>query len=123
MAFPILPVTIDDLPTLVDNLYASNFELTINHLLWKDWPNELCQRASHKNAFGNNIGKEGSEIWKVLDGEEVVGQMVVNRRLAKEKDEEREKKEREEKMNGPGKLEGINPVVRSRGGDEVCEGC
>jgi hypothetical protein len=78
-AFSIHPVTSDDLPTLIQFLHESKLALTINRLLWKDWPNDICQRPQYINAIESSFKSESCEIFKAVDDESgvIVGHLVL----------------------------------------------
>lgn len=45
--YTLRPVQSSDIPVLGDLLYNSKLALTINRLLFKDWPNEAAQRRNY----------------------------------------------------------------------------
>jgi hypothetical protein len=81
-ASSIHPVTSDDLPTLIQFLHESKLALTINRLLWKDWPNDICQRPQYINAIESSFKSESCEIFKAVDDESgmIVGHLVLTLR-------------------------------------------
>jgi hypothetical protein len=81
-ASSIHPVTPDDLPTLIQFLHESKLALTINRLLWKDWPNDICQRPQYINAIESSFKSESCEIFKAVEDESgsIVGHLVLTLR-------------------------------------------
>jgi hypothetical protein len=81
-ASSIHPVTSKDLPTLIQFLHESKLALTINRLLWKDWPNDICQRPQYINAIESSFKSEWCEIFKAVDDESgtIVGHLVLTLR-------------------------------------------
>jgi hypothetical protein len=80
--YSIQPVTSpDNLPTLIQFLHESKLSLTINRLLWKDWPNDICQRPQYINAIESSFKSESSEIFKAVDETgTIIGHLVLTHR-------------------------------------------
>lgn len=105
----ILPVYSGDLPTLADFLYTSKLSLSINRLLYKDWPNEAAQRTNYAGAIEGGFKDPASECLKAVDGEtgDVLGFVVLTKRLS----------QKVEQVGGNGQAEApkvpesMNPVV------------
>jgi hypothetical protein len=76
------PVTSEDLPTLIQFLHESKLALTINRLLWKDCPNDICQRPQYINAIESSFKSESCEVFKAVDDESgaIVGHLVLTLR-------------------------------------------
>jgi hypothetical protein len=97
------PVTEQDIPIVSRAVYSSKLPLTINRLLYKNWPNEDAQMKQGTNAVTSSLKNPLTEIFsKVVDGEtgEIVGHVVLTRQVPaptkvedKEKDELKEKNE------------------------------
>jgi GNAT superfamily N-acetyltransferase len=100
----IYPATESDLPIFAHNLHESKLALTINRVLWKDWPNDAAQRPQYTNAIESSFKNDSSDMFKVVDDETgtIVGHLVVT--LIKPQKVE----EGDGKANMPG---GVNPDV------------
>lgn len=77
--YSIQPATLDDRPTLANLLYTSKLPLTINRLLWDDWPDEEAQRAQYRRAVEGGLSDPATEAFKVSDGDlgEVIGHLYL----------------------------------------------
>lgn len=82
MASPyhILPVEPLDLPILAEFVYHSKLNLTINRLVYKDWPNEVAQRHQYALAVEGGFNNPKTESLKVVDASgEIVGYLALTR--------------------------------------------
>ncbi|KAE8395654.1 hypothetical protein ETB97_011247 [Aspergillus alliaceus] len=88
-SYTIRPVQASDIPALADLLYTSKLSLTINRLLFKEWPNEAIQRQNYFRAV-DSIDKSEPESLTVVDkaSGEIIGHLAFNRRLPVQKLEE-----------------------------------
>lgn len=79
--YTIRPVQSSDIPALSDLLYESKLNLTINRLLFKDWPNEAVQRRNYAAIF-ESLDRSKTEFVSVVDDGtgEVVGHFALTRR-------------------------------------------
>ncbi|KAF7587106.1 hypothetical protein BBP40_007712 [Aspergillus hancockii] len=82
-SYTIRPVEHTDIPALAEILYMSKLALTINRLLFKDWPNATIQRQNYLAAI-QGTDSPGSESLSVVDNEsgEVIGHLALTRRPA-----------------------------------------
>ncbi|KAK7724817.1 hypothetical protein SLS57_004088 [Botryosphaeria dothidea] len=82
--YSILPVAPSDLPTIAEFLYSSKLKLTINRLLFKDWPNEAAQRRQYTGAVEGALADPNTESLKAVDAAsgEIVGYLAVTRKSA-----------------------------------------
>jgi hypothetical protein len=94
------PVEKSDLPTLSALVGASKLALTINRLLFKDWPNEVAQKPLYTGAVEGGFANPAFTSLKVVDNEtgELVGYLGLTRKRPAVTATE-EKKE-EEKASG-----------------------
>lgn len=79
--YTLRPVQSSDIPALSDLLYKSKLSLTVNRLLFKDWPNEAVQRRKYAAVFeGLDLSK--TEFVSVVDDEtgDLVGHLALTRR-------------------------------------------
>ncbi|KAF2737629.1 hypothetical protein EJ04DRAFT_510077 [Polyplosphaeria fusca] len=78
----ILPVTIDDVPTLGGFLASSKLQLAINRFLFKDWPNEAAQLANYTQAVGHGLSDPNVTSLKVVchDSQEIVAHLGLSLR-------------------------------------------
>lgn len=85
-SFSIRPVESSDIPTLGDWLAASKLALTINRLIFKDWPNEATQKPIYMDSVAGALKDATIESLKVVDDEsgDILGYLALSRkRLAK----------------------------------------
>ncbi|KAE8371403.1 acyl-CoA N-acyltransferase [Aspergillus bertholletiae] len=80
-SYTIRPVELPDIPALGELLYTSKLALTINRLLFKDWPNEAAQRQNYLGAL-KGIEVDSPESRTVVDNVsgKVIGHLALNRR-------------------------------------------
>ena len=79
----ILPVTTADIDTLGRHLFSSKLNLTINRLLYLDWPNEAVQVPQYTRAISTSLADPAVEDLKVVDEEgEMLGYVALTRRTA-----------------------------------------
>jgi hypothetical protein len=85
-SYSIQRATLSDLPVLADLLYTSKLPLTINRLLWHDWPNEGAQRAQYSRAAEGGLNDLATETFKVIDdgSGETVGHLYLTRHKSAE---------------------------------------
>jgi hypothetical protein len=78
----ILPVSASDLPTLANFVRLSKLPLTINRLLFKDWPNESAQIAVYTNSVESAFKDPSIDFLKVVDdiSGEILGHLVLTRK-------------------------------------------
>ncbi|KAE8414454.1 acyl-CoA N-acyltransferase [Aspergillus pseudocaelatus] len=88
-SYTIRPVELSDIPALGDLLYTSKLALTINRLLFKNWPNEAAQRQNYLGAL-EGIEVDSPESRTVVDNVtgEVIGHLALNRRRPVERPEQ-----------------------------------
>jgi hypothetical protein len=115
-SYTLTPFTPSHIPQTSELLFTSKLGLTINRLLFKNWPNEEVQRRNY-TAVLESLPRSGVEALSVLDEQsgEVLGHLSLTRRRAVEIKSKEEKKEEEEK-GGDGKQEVpdfFNPEVLS----------
>lgn len=78
----IQPATEADLPTIAEFVHESKLALTINRVLFYDWPNDAAQRPVYRNAVESSFRDPDSETLKVIDNESgsIVGHLVLSRK-------------------------------------------
>ncbi|KAF1987931.1 acyl-CoA N-acyltransferase, partial [Aulographum hederae CBS 113979] len=76
------PATLSDLPAIANLVHASKQHLPINHVLFKDWPNEAGQKPIYTAAVEGAFKNPDVESFKVVDDAsgEVVGEFVLSRK-------------------------------------------
>ena len=79
--YSILPVSSSDLPPLADLLHASKLRLTINRLLFRDWPNDAAQKAIYSRAIESGQDDPSVERLKVVDNDtgDIIGFLALTR--------------------------------------------
>lgn len=78
---PIHPIASHDQPALTNLLHSSKLSLTINQLLFKDWPNEAVQKPLYAGSVGSAFSDPAAECLKVVDdmSGDIVGYLVLSR--------------------------------------------
>lgn len=80
-SYTLRPVQPSDAAVLGDILYTSKIALTVNRLLFKDWPNEAVQRQSYTSTIeGLDDSMAGSVSVVDNNSGEVVGLLALTRR-------------------------------------------
>jgi hypothetical protein len=95
----VVPVEKADVPLTAGFLASAKLPLTINRLLWQDWPNHKDQLAQYRQAVEGAFGDPSVQSLKAVDNEsgEIVGHLVLSRieadkaKLPESKDEEKRK--------------------------------
>ncbi|KAJ4213027.1 hypothetical protein NW759_011288 [Fusarium solani] len=79
MAISILPVAVSDLPMLAEFVHSSKLCLTINRLLYLDWPNDAAQKPQYRRAVESSFNDDMVQCLKAVDEEsnELVGYLVL----------------------------------------------
>ena len=116
----ILPVSSSDLPIIGDFLYSSKLSLTINRLLFKDWPNEATQRPLYAGAVESGFKDPSVECLKVVDDDsrDIVGYLGLKRKRPANKEQYTDAGNGGGKQNIP---DGLNPDVLSAVSTAVTE--
>jgi hypothetical protein len=106
----VLPVTGTDISVLADFLYTSKLCLSINRLLYKDWPNESAQRPHCASVIKGSLADPSSECLKAVDAEtgDILGFVVLTKKIAQTKEEIASKDRDTGKSSVP---EIVNPEV------------
>ncbi|KAL2672823.1 hypothetical protein Neosp_013539 [[Neocosmospora] mangrovei] len=79
MAISVLPVIKSDLPTLAEFVHSSKLCVTINRLLYLDWPNDAAQKPQYRRAVESSFNNDMVQCLKAVDEEsnELVGYLVL----------------------------------------------
>ncbi|KAJ5965712.1 hypothetical protein N7481_012426 [Penicillium waksmanii] len=80
--YSILPVVEADLPFLAKFIHASKLRLSINRLLFENWPNETIQMKMYTGAVTSGFKDPATESFKAVDTEsnEIIGYFVLARK-------------------------------------------
>lgn len=80
--YSISPVSSSDLPTLASFTHTSKLALSINRLIFKQWPNEALQRTLYTNAVNSAYEDPSMECFKAVEEEsnEIIGYFVIARK-------------------------------------------
>lgn len=80
--YAILPVVEADLPFLAKFIHASKLRLSINRLLFEEWPNETIQMKMYTGAVTYGFKDPATESFKAVDTEsnEIIGYFVLARK-------------------------------------------
>jgi len=108
--FSVLPVSRSDLSALANLVHTSKLSLTINRLLFKDWPNEAAQKGLYRQAVESAFEDPSVECLKVVDGEsgDIVGHLALTRRRPGNTEKPPAKKDGDGNQKIP---DGLDPVV------------
>ena len=80
--FTIEPAERSDSAVFTDYLFTSKLDLTVNRLLYKDWPNEDAQRAHYADAVERGWN-DGMSYYKAVDKRgHILGFVALERKLA-----------------------------------------
>ena len=107
----ILPVSSADVPTLTNLLHASKLSLSINRLLWTDWPNEKAQKAAYGGAVSGALDNPSATSLKAVDDHtgDTIGYIAFERKHpSPSHDDALESSQNAHKPQGP---DGANPDV------------
>ncbi|RSM07408.1 hypothetical protein CEP52_005261 [Fusarium oligoseptatum] len=79
MTLSIRPVAGPDLSLLAEFVHSSKLCLTINRLLYLDWPNEAAQKHQYRRAVESSFNNDTIQCLKAVDEEsnELVGYLVL----------------------------------------------
>ncbi|KAK7413913.1 hypothetical protein QQX98_007180 [Neonectria punicea] len=115
----VLPVTSSDLLTLAGFLYASKLSLTINRLIYKDWPAEAVQKRNYAKSIETSFNDSSDECLKAVDdvSGEILGFVVLTKKHPIDTEDLSSEKAREEKRVP---IEDLDPELfhaASGGGD------
>ncbi|KAH7131001.1 hypothetical protein EDB81DRAFT_905789 [Dactylonectria macrodidyma] len=81
-SYSTLPVEGADVPTIAEHLLHCKLNLTINRLLYANWPNEAVQRRQCNKAVDGGFNDPNTENLKVVDDAtgELVGYLGLTRK-------------------------------------------
>lgn len=79
MAISVLPVVGSDLPRLAEFVHSAKLCLTINRLLYLNWPNEAAQKPQYRRAVESSFNNDNVQCLKAVDKQsnEIVGYLVL----------------------------------------------
>ncbi|CAI7624250.1 unnamed protein product [Penicillium manginii] len=85
--YSILSVEEADLPLLAKFVHASKLRLSINRLLFEDWPNETIQMKMYTDAVTSGFKDPNTECFKAVDTDsnEIIGYFVLARKRPAQK--------------------------------------
>jgi hypothetical protein len=94
-SYTLTPFSPTHIPQTSELLFTSKLGLTINRLLFKNWPNEAVQRRNYSSVL-ESLPRSGVEALSVLDEDsgEVLGHLCITRKRAVEKKEENKGEEK-----------------------------
>jgi ribosomal protein S18 acetylase RimI-like enzyme len=81
LSHSILPVTDADLGIIGDLVHSCKLELTINRLLFYNWPNDDAQKPQYAAAVQRGFNNPSAECYKAVDDEsgEILGYVIFTR--------------------------------------------
>lgn len=96
--YSIVPITPQDVATIALHVWTSKQSLTINRVLFKDWPNEAAQKAVYAAGVESQFKNPQCQTWKAVDDEsgEIVGHVVLTRNQAVSRDSSSEGNDRKQ---------------------------
>ncbi|CEL10582.1 hypothetical protein ASPCAL13699 [Aspergillus calidoustus] len=101
-SYTLVPFSPSRIPQTAELLFTSKLGLTINRLLFKNWPNEEIQRRNY-TAVLEGQPRSGSEALSVLD--EVSGEVLGHLSITRKRPLQEKKDNIEEEKAGEGKQE------------------
>lgn len=81
--YSIAPVTKPGLPTLADLIHSAKLVLSVNRLIFNNWPNdELQKKTLYKGAIESAYADPAAECFKAVDvdSNEIIGYFVLSRK-------------------------------------------
>jgi hypothetical protein len=86
--YSIVPVLEADLPFLANLTHAAKLSLSINRLIFENWPNEVLQKEMYSNAVLRGYSEPSLECFKAVDANsnEIIGYFVLARKQPVEED-------------------------------------
>ncbi|KAJ5769433.1 hypothetical protein N7520_003992 [Penicillium odoratum] len=93
--YTVNPVTSSDLPALTNLIHSAKLALSINRLIFLNWPNEKLQVTLYSRAVQGGYDDPVTECFKAVDNEtqEIIGYIVLERKTPQDS-QESEKTER-----------------------------
>ncbi|KAJ5917887.1 hypothetical protein N7454_010262 [Penicillium verhagenii] len=87
-SYAIYPVISSDLPALGNLIHAAKLALSINRLIFLNWPNEKLQSSLYSQAVRTGYENPAAECFKAVDNEtgEIIGYIVLTRKTPESKD-------------------------------------
>ncbi|KAJ5594053.1 uncharacterized protein N7459_000261 [Penicillium hispanicum] len=108
--YSIAAVASSDLPTLARFIHDAKLALSINRLIFLDWPNEPVQSRQYTSAVQSGYDDPSIECFKAVDNhsQEIIGYFVLGRKRSVEKTPPIDIKNDDSKADVP---EGLNPAL------------
>ncbi|KAJ5120166.1 hypothetical protein N7448_010835 [Penicillium atrosanguineum] len=80
--YTIAPVLESDLPFLANFLHVAKLSLSINRLIFKDWPNDAVQMQMYTGAVRGGFSDPSMESFKAVDSDsdEIIGYFALARK-------------------------------------------
>ncbi|KAJ5288784.1 hypothetical protein N7478_001814 [Penicillium angulare] len=109
MDYKIELVVENDLPTLGHLIHSAKLALSINRLIFLNWPNEILQSSLYSQAVKSGHENASAECFKAVDNntQDIIGYIV----LARVSPEPEEKNDKEEDTPTQVPPEGLNPPL------------
>lgn len=84
MEYTIEPVTSNDLSFLSEFIHSAKLALTINRLVFLDWPNEQLQSKLYSRAVHSGYENPSVDCFKAVDNntQEIIGYIVMRKQSA-----------------------------------------
>ncbi|KAJ6114492.1 hypothetical protein N7486_000270 [Penicillium sp. IBT 16267x] len=106
--YSIHPVVSSDLPTLGKFIHSAKLALSINRLIFLNWPNEKLQSELYNHAVHSGYENPAAECFKAVDNvtQEIIGYIVLERKIPEEARTSDQKVEPEQDVP-----DGLNPPL------------
>lgn len=120
MDYKIEPVVATDLPTLGQLIHSAKLGLSINRLIFLDWPNEKVQSSLYSQAVQSGHENPSTECFKAVDNitQEIIGYIVLARISPQESEDDSDKEKGAQTQITP---EGVNPPLLAEVNGAVSE--
>lgn len=107
--YSILPVQETDLDFLANFVHTAKLRLSINRLLFQDWPNDPIQTQMYTAAVRSGFEDPTTQCFKAVDNHsnEIVGYFVLARKRPSQKPPQYEMSE----SSSQDTPEGLNPLL------------
>lgn len=82
--YTITPVSESDLPFLASFIHTAKLSLSINRLIFNDWPKDATQTQMYTGAVRGGYADPSTECFKAVDcnSDEIIGYFVLARKQA-----------------------------------------
>lgn len=125
MRYKIEPVTSNDLPFLSKFIHSAKLALSINCLIFLDWPNEPLQNKLYSRAVRSGYEDPSIDCFKAVDNnnntQEIIGYIAMRKQSAPKPEEAFKETSKEQEASGDSVPHGLNPPLFAEVNNAVSE--